>query len=89
MSNYISNPPVSKKWDTYDELYKLNEDSYLDKRGDMILTTISTDNTLVVDAYLLAAVPDFNYDNDMATAINAANEKVNRPSISWQVRYAV
>ena len=61
----------------------------MENKGDMILLTISTDNTLVVDAYLLAAVPDFNYDNDMATAINAANEKVNRPSISWQVRYAV
>ena len=46
----------SKKWDTYDEQYKLNDDLYLDNMGDMILPTITTENTLVADADLLAAV---------------------------------
>ena len=65
------------KWGTYDESYKLNEDSYFDNRGDMILPTISTENTLVADADLLAAVADFNDDDYMATASNVVIEKLN------------
>ena len=51
--------PDSIRWDSYSESYKLNEDSYLDSRGGMILPTISTENDLVADADLSAAVADF------------------------------
>ena len=50
----------------------------------MILPNIATENTLVADADMLASVADFNDNNDMATSRNAAIEKVNRPSASWQ-----
>ena len=57
--------PDSKKWDPYDELYKLNEFFYLDNKGDMIIPTIATEKTLVVGADLSVAVADFNDNNDM------------------------
>ena len=54
--------PDSNRWYPYDESYKLNEDSYLENKGDMILLTISTDNTIVEDADLSTAVADFGWN---------------------------
>ena len=51
------------RWDPYNELYKLNEDSYLDNRGGMILPTIATDNTLLVYADMLTKVAVFLWNN--------------------------
>ena len=51
--------PGSNRWDPYDESYKLNKDSYLDNRGDMILTITATQNTIVVDADLSEVVADY------------------------------
>ena len=34
--------PDSNRWDTYYESYRLNDDSYLDNRGEIILPTIAT-----------------------------------------------
>ena len=50
----------------------------------MILPNIATENTLVADADLSAAVAGFNDDNYMATSSNSAIEKFNQRSVSWR-----
>ena len=65
-------------WDPYDESYKLNEESFLDSRGNMEIHSIPVQHTLVADAYMSTASDGID-NNDMAVS---AIEKVNQPRVS-------
>ena len=68
----------SNRWDPYDESYKLNEDSYLYNRGDMIIPTISTNNTLLADTYMSTAISNFvwNKTGDISAIYSIPNNSM-------------
>ena len=71
--------PDSKKWDPYDESYKLNDDSFWGRRGDMVLPSTNSKRTLVTESYMLAAGPE-NENDHMADAHIATIDTVNHSS---------
>ena len=73
--------PYSNSWDPYDKSYMLNEDSYLDNRGDMILPSIATESTLVADAHLSAALYDFRWNK--IGEISAIDSIVNTSMVAY------
>ena len=76
--------PDSDMWDPYDESYKLNEDSFLDSRGNIEIPSIPVQHTLVADADMSAASAGI-VDNDMAAS---AIEKVNQPRVTGREVWA-
>ena len=46
--------PESKNWDPYYDAYALNEDSFLDSRGDLMMSRPTAKRTLVDEVYLAA-----------------------------------
>ena len=76
----------SNRWDTYDELYKLNEDSYLGNRGDMILPTIATEKNIVADADLLTAVSGFG--RNKTGEISAIDSMLNTSIVAYRATNA-
>ena len=67
-------------WDPYYESYKLNEDSFLDSRGNVEIPSIPIQHTLVADADMSAASAGID-DNYMAVS---STEKVNQPRVTCQ-----
>ena len=57
----------SNKWDPYDESYKLNEDLFLERRGDMVIPSTTSKRKLVMEADMLSEGPE-NDNKDMADA---------------------
>ena len=67
--------PDSNSWDPYDDLYKMNEDSYLDSSGRMITHTVITRHDLV-GAADVSAVQASGGNNDVEfKSIDKANSK--------------
>ena len=65
-------------WDPYDESYKLNEASFLDRRVNMTIPYIPVQHTLVADADMSA---DSARIDDSYIAVSAI-EKVNQPMVT-------
>ena len=76
--------PDLKKWDLYDESYKLNKDSFWDIRGVMVLPSTTSKCTLVTEAYISAAGPE-NGNNYIADVHVATIDAVTHYSISTRL----
>ena len=72
--------PNSDMWDPYNESYKLNEELFLDRRGNMEIPSIPFQHTLVADADMSAASAGIDNNDISASDI----EKVNEPRVTCQ-----
>ena len=59
--------PDLHKWDPHDESYKINEDSFLDCNGDMVIPPPSSNNDLILESEMTAVLVECD-DNDMAVS---------------------
>ena len=71
----------SKKWDPYNESYKLNEDSFWGSRGDMVLPSATYKQTLVTEVNMSVAGHE-DENNDMVDAHVATIDTVTHSSSS-------